>query len=101
MASDSGVSIFGKDVAQANVADYRPNDAYTKQGDKRVIKHLMFPWMVETQNPMYPDGPSVLEERVGNRGDEVTVEEIGLHALEKGERLGSFFTDEELDKYRR
>jgi hypothetical protein len=38
----------------------------------------------------------VLKERVGVQGEVVSIEELGPLALERGERLGSFYTDAEL-----
>jgi len=87
-------SVFGKSLKSESLADYQSPEEYS--GDTRTIKHLMFPWLVETESPMFP-GESILTERVANRGEEVTVEELGPLALEKGERLGAFFTDAELE----
>jgi len=86
-------SVFGKSLASENLADYESPEEYS--GDTRTIKHLLFPWLVETESPMFP-GETILTERTAKQGEEVSVEELGPLALEKGERLGSFYTDEEL-----
>lgn len=95
------LAIYGKDIHHDNLAEYEPSEAYKDQEDTRTIKHLMFTWTVTAPNSMMPDAPDLLKERTAKRGDVVTLEELGLHALEKGERLGSFFTDAELDYFRR
>jgi hypothetical protein len=92
----SEMSVYGKDLHHESLADYESSDEYADQPDTRTIKHLMFPWMVEAPNPAHSDGPNVLKERVAKQGDVVTIEELGTLALEKGERLGSFYTDAEL-----
>jgi hypothetical protein len=92
----SEMSVYGKDLHHESLADYESPDEYANQADTRTIKHLMFPWMVESANPAHADGPNVLKERVAVQGEVVTLEELGTLALEKGERLGSFYTDAEL-----
>jgi len=86
-------SVFGKAMQSENLADYESPDVYS--GDSRTIKHLLFPWLVETESPMFP-GETILQERTANQGDVVLVVELGVLALEKGERLGAFYTDDEL-----
>jgi len=86
-------SVFGKSMQSENLADYQSPDEFT--GDTRTIKHLLFPWLVETESPMFP-GETILSERTASQGEQVTVEELGPLALEKGERLGAFYTDAEL-----
>jgi hypothetical protein len=86
-------SVFGKSMQSESLADYESPEEFS--GDTRTIKHLLFPWMVETESPMFP-GETILTERTAKQGDEVSVEELGPLALEKGERLGAFFTDAEL-----
>jgi hypothetical protein len=89
-------SVYGKDPHQDNIADYTGSEDYAEQADSRTIKHLMFPWLVEAPNTAHADGPNVLKERVGVQGEVVSIEELGPLALERGERLGSFYTDAEL-----
>lgn len=90
------LDLYGKDLTHERLKDgYQTHDAYDGQGDTRIVKALMFPIHIRAANPMYPDA-EVVRERLLTRGDKVTVEELGLIALEKGERLGAFFTDAEL-----
>jgi len=86
-------SVFGKSMQSENLADYQSPEEFT--GDTRTVKHLLFPWLVETESPMFP-GETILSERTASQGEQVSVEELGLLALEKGERLGAFYTDAEL-----
>lgn len=96
MAEREQLELYGTDPTHQKLKDgYETDDAYSKQGDTRVVKALMFPVHVKTASPMFPDA-EVYQERLLTRGDKVTVQELGLIALEKGERLGAFFTDEEL-----
>jgi len=93
----SEMSIYGKDTSVSELEGYESPDEYANQGDTRTVKHLMFPWLVASPNPAHADGPDVLKERVANQGEQVTIEELGPMALERGERLGSFYTDAELE----
>lgn len=91
-----GLDLYGKDLTHQQLKDgYETHDAYAKQGDTRVIKVLQFPVHVKAPSPMFPDA-EVVKEIVFTRGQTVSVEQLGLIALEKGERLGAFFTDAEL-----
>jgi hypothetical protein len=67
----------------------------TYSGDTRVVKHLLFPYFVIGEHPMIP-GQEIYEEKTARRGEEVPVSDLRKMDLEKGERLGSFFNDEEL-----
>src|SRR5215831_13663565 len=93
----SEMSIYGKDTSVSELEGYESPDEYANQGDTRTVKHLMFPWLVASPNPAHADGPDILKERVAQQGEEVTIEELGPMALERGERLGSFYTDAELE----
>lgn len=79
--------------------EYESSDAYADQDDERVIKVLQFPYHVRVPSPMVP-GEEVIQERVAYRGDTVYTDELGLLAQEKGERLGAFFTTDELERMR-
>jgi len=72
----------------------------TYSGDTRVVKHLLFPYFIEGESPMQP-GLNVFYEKIAKRGDELDVDDLRDADLEKGERLGSFFNDEELKQIRR
>ena len=89
-------SIYGKDMTSSDLEGYESPDDFAEQGDTRTIKHLMFPFLVESPNPSMPDAGPVLKERTLKQGETVTTEELGPLALERGERLGSFYTDAEL-----
>ena len=88
-------SIYGQDVIPSNLEGYESPEEYS--GDTRTVKHLFFPFLVESPNPSMPDAGPVLKERTAKQGDVLTVEELGPLALERGERLGSFYTDAELE----
>jgi hypothetical protein len=97
MAKSEELDLYGTDLTHTKLKEgYETHEAYANQGNTRVIKALMFPVHVKTSSPMFP-GAEVFQERTLKRGDKVTVEELGLIALEKGERSGHFFTDEELE----
>jgi len=72
----------------------------TYSGDTRVVKHLLFPYFEETESDSMP-GVNVFAERVAKRGQVISVDEIREADLKKGERLGSFFNDEELAEMER
>lgn len=96
MTDVTELDLYGKDLTHSRLqTGYETHDDYAGQGDTRVVKHLQFPVHVKVANPMLP-GQEIIQERVYNRNDRVSVEELGLIALEKGERLGSFYTDAEL-----
>lgn len=70
-------------------------DEATYSGDTRVVKHLLFPYFVEQESDVQP-GVTVWAERIAHRGETVKVSEMRESDLKKGERLGSFFNDDEL-----
>jgi hypothetical protein len=90
---------YARDTSGAGLEDYESPEEYADQGDTRVIKSLMFPYMVITANPSVI-GQEILVEKTASRGDIVTVEQIGLHFLQKGERpdVQAFYTDAELEQ---
>jgi hypothetical protein len=90
------LDLYGKDQTHDKLkSGYKTHADYEGQGDTRVVKALMFPVHVRTASPMFPDA-EVVKERILTRGDKASVEELGLIALEKGERLHAFFTTAEL-----
>jgi len=90
------IDLYGVDLTHSNLAaGYKTHSDYDGQGDKRVVKAIMMPVHVRVASPMFP-GVEVFQERLLQRGQEITVPELGLIALEKGERLGAFFTTAEL-----
>lgn len=85
------------EVAALEAGNYETPEEYDEQGDTRVIRDLMFSYTIATTDPA---GNDVLEPREAYRNEEVTIEQIGLIALEKGERLHSFYTTAELEAIR-
>jgi hypothetical protein len=71
---------------------YSGGDDYSGQGDTRIVRDLMFSYMAASSDP---SGITVLEPVDCYRGEEISVEQMGLIAQEKGERLHSFYTDAE------
>jgi hypothetical protein len=59
--------------------------------ESRKIKHLAFAYLVEQPHPYEPD-KTVFVERLARRGDTV---ELLPYDVAKGERFGSFYTEEE------
>jgi len=78
------------------MADYEVRDEYKGQeGKGRVVKHLLFG--VVSLTGQDDQGRAVPPERLFQRGQEIPPELLDDYNLERGERLGSFFTDEELE----
>jgi len=76
---------------------YEVADDYAGQeGEGRVVKHLLYSALVDVPNPSNPD-QTVRVEKVYRQGETVPPEELNDYNLERGERLGSFYTDEELE----
>lgn len=91
-------SMYGSPSAQPRVSeDYTARDEYKGQGDTRVVRDLLFSYLVAEEDAA---GNTVLAPRDVPRDTEVTVEQIGLVALEKGERYNSFYTDKQLARLR-
>jgi hypothetical protein len=59
---------------------------------KKIIKHRLFTWFEETDS-LVKKGESVLTERIAHLGQEVDI--TNKDYLERGEALGSFYTDAE------
>lgn len=79
------------------MAGYQVADAYQNQeGEGRVVKHLLFTALVEMEDPARPD-TKIRVEKMFRRGETIPAEMLDDATLERGERLDSFFTDEELD----
>lgn len=68
------------------------------QGATKIIKHRLFTWFEETDNPMVPGGDKVLTERINHHGDEVEI--TNPVYVKRGEELGSFYTDTEAEQIR-
>jgi hypothetical protein len=93
------VGLHGKRVDHISLAagDYISPDEYADQGDTRVIKDIAFAYTITEPAP---DGSDVIVSTEVRRDEVVTVEQIGLIALRKGERNRSFYTTAELDRLR-
>jgi hypothetical protein len=89
-------ALHGKPVAQTAIAEgYKSPEEYADQGDTRIIRDVLFGYLVEVQDV---SGNSFLEPRDARRNDVVSIDQIGLLALEKGERHHSFYTSAELER---
>lgn len=98
--SEEGVAgLHGKRVENASLLDgqYESPDVYADQGDTRVIKDISFAYTVAD---VAQDGTTVIVTAEATRDTEVTVEQIGLIGLRKGEKYRSFYTTEELSRLR-
>lgn len=93
----SEVALYGKsdDQLMTDAGGYESPDEYAEQGDTRVIRDLSFGYLVEVTDPA---GNKGLEPRDALRDTEVTVDQIGLTALIKGEKYHSFYTTAELNR---
>lgn len=60
---------------------------------EKMIKHLMFTYFAPAPNRVQIGGDDVLVERIARLGEVVDIEDEV--SLQRGEELGSFFTDEE------
>ena len=88
--------VLGRSKKHEKAKNYKASDEYADQGEFRIVKDLMFVYHVLEPNPMLPGAGDIVAERTATTGQAVDVEELGPLYLEKGERLGSFFTDAEL-----
>jgi len=76
----------------ASAGDYDSPDEYSGQGDDRIVRALSLAYTVATEDP---SGMKSVELREAKRGETVTLEQIGLLALKKGESSHAFYTDDE------
>lgn len=93
-------NLHGKSLNHQDLLDedgYTSPDEYADQGDTRVVRDLMFSYTVELEAG---GGATVISATEAMRGDEVTTEQIGQLALQKGEANHSFYTTKELDAIR-
>lgn len=67
----------------------------TYSGDTRKVKHLQFPFSQVGPHPTNPDA-QVLRSRVALRDQVVPISAMTKYDLDRGEALGSFYSDEEL-----
>ena len=95
MAEDTHAG-YGRSRQKQDLGEYESPEEYADQGDERVVKMLQFPYMTLEASPALA-GVEVLVEKVATVGQTVYVDELGPMFLEKGERLGAFYTSDELD----
>lgn len=76
---------------------YQPLEEYADQGDTRTIRDLLFGYTVISTDPA---GNEMVVAADAFRNEEVTIEEIGLLNLAKGEANHSFYTTAELERLR-
>jgi len=77
---------------------YEVAEEYKGQsGEGRIVKHLLFTALMPVPNPAQPD-QEIWVEKLFKRGEEIPADMLDDATLERGERLGSFFTDEELEE---
>jgi hypothetical protein len=94
------IALHGVPVEHQALAagEYESPAEYAEQGegpdDTRVVRDLLFSYKVAHQNP---DGTSYLVPTDAPRGTSVTIEQIGLVALQDGETNHKFYTTKELD----
>lgn len=83
--------LHGK-LRSASVESYTSPEEYSGQGDDRIVRDLIFSYTVATQDAA---GNPLIAAVDASRHTKLSIEDMGLIALEKGERLHSFYTDEE------
>ena len=89
------VGIHGSDdFVTEELSGYKSPKEYSDQGDTRVVRNLLFSYLVETKAG---DGTVILQPRDVPRGTELRIDQIGLLALKNGEKEHAFYTSEELD----
>jgi len=95
--SKTETSLYGKsdDQLLTDAGGYSSPDEYAEQGDTRVVRDLMFSYLVEVTDPA---GNKSLEPRDVHRETVLDVDQIGLVALMKGEKNHSFYTTDELNR---
>jgi hypothetical protein len=86
------------DFVQEEVSKYKSPSEYADQGDTRVVRYLMFTYLVETKDAA---GNVVLQPRDVTRGTVLRKDQIGMNALKKGEEEHAFYTSDELDSLER
>jgi hypothetical protein len=93
MAKDD---LYGKTSATiVDEGDYESPKQYDDQGDTRVVKNHGFRYLAKQGED--GAGNPVLTPVSINRGETVTVDQIGRLALKQGEETGAFYTKDELE----
>lgn len=94
--STGTAGLYGSDdFITDELSTYKSPKEYAGQGDARVVRNLIFTYVVAVPSP---DGVgTVRHPREAARGTELTIEQMGLIALKKGEEAHAFYTSDELD----
>jgi hypothetical protein len=94
--AEAATGLYGSDdFITDELSEYKSPKEYASQGDTRVVRNLIFTYVVEVPSP---DGVGVVRQpREAPRGTELTVEQMGLIGLSKGEEAHAFYTSDELD----
>lgn len=89
-------NLYGTHPALPHEQDggYESPDEYADQGDTRVVRNLQFSYLAATVGL---DGNQVLTPIDLPRNSEVNVDQIGLLALQRGEKHHEFYTTKERD----
>lgn len=88
--------LYGDPAAgQASGESYKSPPEYADQGDKRVVRDMLFTYVVQGSDAA---GNTFLDTREAQRDEEVTVQQIGLAGLKKGEGNRSFYTTDQLKR---
>lgn len=90
----SDIPLHGRPLTDSLVDGYESPEEYADQGDTRVVRDLSFSYMVEQSDTA---GGKFLHPVDVPRDTELHVLDMGLLALEKGERHHSFYTTAELE----
>jgi hypothetical protein len=85
--------MHGTPRSARSLEDYESPEAYAGQGDDRIIRHRAFAFTVAIAEDNA--GNPVLDGDTAYHGETVTLDQIGLVNLEKGERHHAFYTTEE------
>lgn len=99
MPETEEMELYGKHPvhgATAHGEPYESPEAYADQGDTRVTRDLVFSYLAPTGED--GNGNPILTPVDLPRDSEVTIDQIGLIALKKGEANHSFYTTEELER---
>jgi hypothetical protein len=83
--------LHGKPLT-ARVEEYESPEEYSGQGDTRIVRDLMFAYTTSAEDAA---GFATIDTVDVTRGTELSVDDMGLLALAKGEKNHSFYTDDE------
>jgi hypothetical protein len=87
---------LGRSRESSDLDGYESPDEYAGQEETRTVKDLMFTYHVLAPSPMI-SGEEIIKEKVAKQGETIYLDELGTLYLYRGETLGSFYTDAELE----